>query len=59
VGSQNFCSRAIPSARAFNRRFCDAMSEVKKTNHYIRVTLTVFTVFRLLTDFVCLYNYEF
>jgi hypothetical protein len=25
---------------------------------YVRV-ITVFTVFRLLTDFVCLYNYEF
>ena len=22
-------------------------------------SITVFTVFRLLTDFVCLYNYEF
>ena len=27
----------------------------KKNNGFI----TVFTVFRLLTDFVCLYNYEF
>jgi hypothetical protein len=26
--------------------------------HSLRV-ITVFTVFRLLTDFVCLYNYEF
>jgi hypothetical protein len=25
----------------------------------IRRVITVFTVFRLLTDFVCLYNYEF
>ena len=25
----------------------------------IRTKLTVFTVFRLLTDFVCLYTYEF
>ena len=23
------------------------------------ISITVFTVFRLLTDFVCLYNYEF
>ena len=25
----------------------------------VRFVITVFTVFRLLTDFVCLYNYEF
>lgn len=41
VGSLNFCSRAIPSARAFNRRFCDAMSGIKKPNHLIRVTLAM------------------
>ena len=28
------------------------------TKYQVRV-ITVFTVFRLLTDFVCLYNYEF
>ena len=28
------------------------------THHFLRV-ITVFTVFRLLTDFVCLYTYEF
>ena len=28
------------------------------TMYQVRV-ITVFTVFRLLTDFVCLYNYEF
>jgi hypothetical protein len=30
----------------------------KGTLYQVRV-ITVFTVFRLLTDFVCLYNYEF
>ena len=29
---------------------------VPSQGHYV---FTVFTVFRLLTDFVCLYNYEF
>jgi hypothetical protein len=29
-----------------------------RISHQVRV-ITVFTVFRLLTDFVCLYNYEF
>ena len=32
--------------------------EVKKWLYQVRV-ITFFTVFRLLTDFVCLYNYEF
>ena len=31
---------------------------ILKSIHQVRV-ITVFTVFRLLTDFVCLYNYEF
>jgi hypothetical protein len=34
----------------------------KTVLHYnvkVIVFITVFTVFRLLTDFVCLYNYEF
>jgi hypothetical protein len=30
----------------------------EKCLYQVRV-ITVFTVFRLLTDFVCLYNYEF
>ncbi|XP_061194757.1 uncharacterized protein LOC133202910 [Saccostrea echinata] len=38
VGSLNFCAKAIPSARAFNRRFCDAMCGIKYSSHFIRVT---------------------
>jgi len=38
-GSLNFCARAIPSARAFNRRFFDAMSGIKRQNHFIRVSV--------------------
>lgn len=37
VGLLNFICRAIPAGRAFNRRFYDAMSKVKKPHHYIRV----------------------
>ena len=37
VGLLCFCSRAIPSARAFIRRFYDAMSGAKKSHHRIRV----------------------
>lgn len=39
VGSLNFCARAIPSARAFNRRFCDAMCGIEKPGHFIRVSV--------------------
>jgi len=38
VGLLNFCAKAIPSVRAFNRRFCDAMCGIKKKSHFIRVT---------------------
>lgn len=38
-GSLNFCARAIPSARAFNRRFFDAMSGITNLNHFIRVSV--------------------
>ena len=38
VGLLNFCARAIPPVRAFNRRFCDAMSGVRKPEHFIRVS---------------------
>lgn len=39
VGTLNFCAKAIPSARAFNRRFCDAMCGIKHPGHFIRLTL--------------------
>ena len=39
VGLLNFCAKAIPSVRAFNRRFCDAMCGVKKQSHHIRVSV--------------------
>ena len=37
VGALNFFSRAVPSARAFNRRFYDATCGVKQTHHFIRL----------------------
>lgn len=37
VGTLNFCAKAIPAARAFNRRFCDAMCGIKHPSHFIRV----------------------
>ena len=38
AGALSFVSRAIPSARAFNRRFFDAMSAARKPHHFIRVS---------------------
>ena len=39
IGLLNFCARAIPQVRAFNRRFCDATYGVKKPDHFIRVSV--------------------
>ena len=39
TGLLSFCSRAIPAARAFNRRFYDAMVGINKHFHRIRVNL--------------------
>ena len=36
-GALNFFSRAVPSARAFNRRFYDATCRVKQPHHFIRL----------------------
>lgn len=38
VGSLNFICRAIPSGRAFNRRFYNAMSQARLPHHFIRVS---------------------
>ena len=37
VGSLNFFSKAVRSARAFNRRFYDLMSRAKKPHHFIKL----------------------
>lgn len=41
TGLMSFCSRAIPSARAFLRRFYDLMLHVKRPFHRIRRTLEI------------------
>lgn len=38
VGSLNFFSKGVPNARAFNRRFYDATSGIKKSHHHIKIT---------------------
>ena len=37
VGKLNFFSRAIPGSRAFNRRFYNAMINLNKPYHHIRI----------------------
>ena len=44
--------------RQYNVIQCFNASFLQKCLYQVRV-ITVFTVFQLLTDFVCLYNYEF
>ena len=41
VGLLNFCTRAIPVARAFNRRFYDTMAGLTKPFHHIRLTVAI------------------
>ena len=38
VGLLNVCARAIPSVRALNRRFYDAMRGICRPGHFIRVS---------------------
>lgn len=56
VGSLNFCAKAIPSARAFNRRFCDAMCGIKHSSHFIRVTSGMRSDLCVWLDFIHKYN---
>jgi hypothetical protein len=56
VGSLNFCAKAIPSARAFNRRFCDAMCGIKYPSHFIRVTLGMKSDLCVWLDFIHKFN---
>ncbi|KAK6182693.1 hypothetical protein SNE40_010317 [Patella caerulea] len=48
TGIFNFCSRAIPAARAFNRQFYDAMAGLTNPRHYLRVTSALVGVLRSL-----------
>ena len=38
VGSLNFFGKAVPNARAFNRRFYDATCGITKPHHHIKLT---------------------
>ncbi|KAJ8313074.1 hypothetical protein KUTeg_010447 [Tegillarca granosa] len=56
VGLLNFCTRAIPPARAFNRRFYDAMSGLSKPFHRIRINKEMKEDINIWLMFLDLYN---
>ncbi|XP_062601252.1 uncharacterized protein LOC134262948 [Saccostrea cucullata] len=56
VGSLNCCAKAIPSARAFNRKFCDAMCGIKYPSHFIRVTKGMTSDLLVWLDFIRRFN---
>lgn len=41
VGLLNFCSRAVPCSRAFNRRFYDACTGLTKPWHHLRISASL------------------
>lgn len=56
TGVLNFCVRAIPSARAFIRRFYNAMAGVQKSHHRIRVTSGMRADIKMWLVFLELFN---
>ncbi|CAC5361232.1 unnamed protein product [Mytilus coruscus] len=56
VGLLNFCAKAIPAVRAFNRRFCDAMCGVVKPENFIRVTVSMKEDIHMWLTFLDLFN---
>lgn len=55
VGKLNFSSKVIPGSRAFNRRFYNAMINLYKPYHHIRINCSMredmVTLLRFLEDF--------
>lgn len=56
VGLLNFCAKAIPGARAFNRRFYDAMIGIKKPHHFIRINGGMREDMRMWLEFLSKFN---
>lgn len=59
TGILNFCSRVIPTGRAFNRRFYDAMSGISNPRHHIRLTASIKEDIRLWSLFLDCFNGKF
>jgi hypothetical protein len=60
VGLMAFCARAIPSARAFIRRFYDLISEVrvKKSYYYVRINQEIISDAEVWFEFLKNFNRE-
>lgn len=56
AGSLAFCSRALPAARAFLRRFYAAMSAIKKPHHFVRLSSTIKEDLNIWVQFLREYN---
>ena len=56
AGSLSFCCRAIPVARAFIRRFYDAMCGIRKRDHFIRITMQMKEDIEMWLLFLDLFN---
>ena len=56
VGSLNFFSKGVPNARAFNRRFYDAMCGIQKEHHHIKLTNEIKEDLRMWLQFLENFN---
>ena len=56
VGSLNFFSKGVPNARAFNRRFYDAMCGIQKEHHHIKLTKEIKEDLRMWLQFLESFN---
>lgn len=56
TGLMSFCAKAIPSARAFLRRFFDLMSNVRKPYHKIRLNTEVKSDVKMWLTFLDQFN---
>lgn len=52
VDTLNFCSKAIPAVRAFNRRFCNAMCIMRHSSHFHRVDMGMKNDLKVWLDFI-------
>ncbi|KAK3084124.1 hypothetical protein FSP39_008557 [Pinctada imbricata] len=56
TGLLNFCTRAIPAGRAFNRRFYDSMIGLSKFYHHVRINYEMKEDIRVWLMFLDFYN---
>lgn len=56
IGLLDFCARAIPCSRAFNRRFYDATCGILKPNHHLRLTHSIKEDLKMWLFFIDFFN---